>query len=158
MASEAKAMKMGRAEADMGFMAGIRLKRLARFAAAIKQKSLRGKASLNLSPWSRVLPQEPLPLFPPTKYCWLQARLCVRFFREDFYHQEIWRKEFCARTSVSAEFLDGLRNERIYFPAAALTISEKPWASRLAPPTRAPSMSGWLRRMAALAGFTLPPY
>jgi len=63
MASEAKAMKMGRAEADMGFMAGIRLKRLARFAAARKQKSLRGKASLNLSPWSRVLPQEPLPLF-----------------------------------------------------------------------------------------------
>lgn len=47
MASEAAAMKMGRAEADMGFMVGIRLKRLALFAAGRKQKSLRRKASLN---------------------------------------------------------------------------------------------------------------
>ena len=47
---------------------------------------------------------------------------------------------------------------KIYFPTAALTISEKPWASKLAPPTSAPSMSGWLRRTAAFAGFTLPPY
>src|ERR1051326_8265023 len=31
-------------------------------------------------------------------------------------------------------------------------------AFKLAPPTRAPSTSGWLRSEAALSGLTLPPY
>ncbi len=41
--------------------------------------------------------------------------------------------------------------------AAAATISAKPFGSRLAPPTSAPSTSGWARISAALSGFTLPP-
>jgi hypothetical protein len=41
---------------------------------------------------------------------------------------------------------------------AALTILEKSSALRLAPPTRAPSMSGWDMRSAALSGLTEPPY
>ena len=40
---------------------------------------------------------------------------------------------------------------------AALKISAKPFGSRLAPPTSAPSTSGWARISAALSGFTLPP-
>src|SRR2546423_5447834 len=42
--------------------------------------------------------------------------------------------------------------------AAAFTISTSPSGSRDAPPTRAPSMSGWPSRSPALSGFTLPPY
>src|SRR3546814_566976 len=38
------------------------------------------------------------------------------------------------------------------------TIRAKSSASRLAPPTRAPSMSGWLISSLALPGFTEPPY
>jgi hypothetical protein len=45
-----------------------------------------------------------------------------------------------------------------YFSRAALTISTKLRGSRLAPPTSAPSMSGWLISSAAFSGFTLPPY
>ena len=41
---------------------------------------------------------------------------------------------------------------------AAETIAAKESASRLAPPTSAPSISGCPRRVAALSGFTLPPY
>ena len=41
---------------------------------------------------------------------------------------------------------------------AAATICAKSSGSRLAPPTSAPSMSGWARISAALSGFTLPPY
>src|SRR6185312_8631086 len=41
-------------------------------------------------------------------------------------------------------------------PAAA-TISAKIVGSRLAPPTSAPSTSGWARISAAFSGFTLPP-
>jgi hypothetical protein len=40
----------------------------------------------------------------------------------------------------------------------ALTISAKLRTSRLAPPTKAPSISGWLSSSLALAGLTLPPY
>jgi len=42
--------------------------------------------------------------------------------------------------------------------AAALRMARKSPATRLAPPTRAPSMSGWAQRAAALDGLTLPPY
>ena len=41
---------------------------------------------------------------------------------------------------------------------AAATICAKSFGSRLAPPTSAPSTSGWDRISAALSGFTLPPY
>jgi hypothetical protein len=41
---------------------------------------------------------------------------------------------------------------------AAFTMSVKPFASKLAPPTSAPSMSGCPSNSFALAGFTLPPY
>ena len=37
------------------------------------------------------------------------------------------------------------------------TIAAKPSGSRLAPPTSAPSMSGWAISSPALAGVTLPP-
>ncbi len=40
---------------------------------------------------------------------------------------------------------------------AALTIAAKSAGSRLAPPTRAPSMSGWPSSSAALPGLTEPP-
>ena len=43
-----------------------------------------------------------------------------------------------------------------HWPAAA-TICAKPSGSRLAPPTSAPSTSGWARISAALSGLTLPP-
>ena len=39
-----------------------------------------------------------------------------------------------------------------------LTISAKLRASSDAPPTSAPSTSGWLISSLAFAGFTLPPY
>ena len=45
-----------------------------------------------------------------------------------------------------------------YSSRAALTIWAKLRGSRLAPPTRAPSMSGWLMSLRAFSGFTLPPY
>src|SRR5262245_32576808 len=53
--------------------------------------------------------------------------------------------------------------EKFHRPASALRsrermMAEKLWGSRLAPPTRAPSMSGWPRSSAALSGFTEPPY
>ena len=41
---------------------------------------------------------------------------------------------------------------------AALMMAAKESAFRAAPPTRAPSMSGWLMSSAALSGFTEPPY
>ena len=41
--------------------------------------------------------------------------------------------------------------------AAAATISARPFGSRLAPPTSAPSTSGCARISAALSGLTLPP-
>ena len=41
---------------------------------------------------------------------------------------------------------------------AARTIARKSPALRLAPPTRAPSMSGQASSSAALSGLTLPPY
>ena len=37
-------------------------------------------------------------------------------------------------------------------------MARKLFGSRLAPPTRAPSTSGWAIRLAMLSGFTLPPY
>ena len=40
----------------------------------------------------------------------------------------------------------------------ALMMPRKSLAFRLAPPTRAPSMSGLASSSAALSGFTLPPY
>src|SRR3989475_6473960 len=39
-----------------------------------------------------------------------------------------------------------------------LIMSEKPRSSREAPPTSAPSTSGWLINSRAFDGFTLPPY
>ena len=42
--------------------------------------------------------------------------------------------------------------------AAMRTISTKSAAFKLAPPTRAPSISGWVINSAVLAGLTLPPY
>ncbi len=47
---------------------------------------------------------------------------------------------------------------RAYSSRAALMIWAKLRGSRLAPPTRAPSMSGWLMSSRAFSGFTLPPY
>src|SRR5581483_1933319 len=41
--------------------------------------------------------------------------------------------------------------------AAALQIPANDWTSRDAPPTRAPSTSGWASSSAALSGFTEPP-
>ena len=40
---------------------------------------------------------------------------------------------------------------------AAAAMARKLSAFRLAPPTNAPSMSGWASRSAALSGLTLPP-
>ena len=42
--------------------------------------------------------------------------------------------------------------------AVCLTISAKSAALRLAPPTSAPSRSGWPMNSAILDGVTLPPY
>jgi hypothetical protein len=42
--------------------------------------------------------------------------------------------------------------------AAAPTIAAKSDARRLAPPTSAPSISGWANSSAALVGVTEPPY
>lgn len=42
--------------------------------------------------------------------------------------------------------------------SAAFTIPAKPFASKLAPPTNAPSISDWPSNSFAFAGFTLPPY
>ena len=43
-----------------------------------------------------------------------------------------------------------------HYPAAS-TIAANSAGSRLAPPTRAPSMSGWAISSAALSGLTEPP-
>ena len=57
-----------------------------------------------------------------------------------------------------AEAVDDDQDER---PGAgvtpARTIAAKPSGSRLAPPTSAPSMSGWAISSPALSGVTLPP-
>ena len=45
-----------------------------------------------------------------------------------------------------------------YSEQAFLMIAVKPRASRLAPPTSAPSMSGLERSSLAFSGLTLPPY
>ena len=45
-----------------------------------------------------------------------------------------------------------------YSSRAAFTIWAKLRGSRLAPPTRAPSISGWVISSRAFSGFTLPPY
>ena len=42
--------------------------------------------------------------------------------------------------------------------SAALTITANAGAFNDAPPTNAPSISGWVNNSAALASFTEPPY
>ena len=54
-------------------------------------------------------------------------------------------------------FIENLISERKPY-RAALMMAAKESAFRAAPPTRAPSMSGWLMSSAALSGFTEPPY
>ena len=60
-----------------------------------------------------------------------------------------------AKSSADARTAPG---NSAYSSRAALTIWAKLRGSRLAPPTRAPSMSGWLISSRAFSGFTLPPY
>ena len=60
-----------------------------------------------------------------------------------------------AKSSADARTAPG---NSAYSSRAALTIWAKLRGSRLAPPTKAPSMSGWLMSLRAFSGFTLPPY
>ncbi len=59
------------------------------------------------------------------------------------------------RRSLAPAALSGPGASAIY--SAAATIAANDSASRLAPPTSAPSMSGSASSSAALSGLTLPP-
>lgn len=64
----------------------------------------------------------------------------------------------CGRTDNKKRAMNQTQAPADYSSRAAFTIWTKLRGSRLAPPTRAPSMSGWLMSSRAFSGFTLPPY
>src|SRR5690606_2677447 len=54
--------------------------------------------------------------------------------------------------------VDGFNDGHAALPSACWMMSAKPTGSRLAPPTKAPSISGWAIKGPMLSGLTLPPY
>src|SRR5690606_9502463 len=53
--------------------------------------------------------------------------------------------------------IDGFDDGHVPFPSACWMMSANPYGSRLAPPTKAPSISGWAIKGPTLSGLTLPP-
>src|ERR1017187_908624 len=83
-----------------------------------------------------------------------------RFLHQHQHNQEQrhYNVDCCENSNQNTSHLNFLDSLLLHYRSAALTISANPFASKLAPPTSAPSMSSWPSNSFAFAGFTLPPY